>query len=202
MDLNLFIKGLIIGFSIAMPVGPIGLLCIRNVLTFGMICGLMTGLGAACADALYGALAGFGVTAVSIFLEANSIYLKMIGGLFLCYLGISTFLAKTTVSKTETNKISLSRTFLKTFFLTLTNPMTIISFASIYAGLGIGVDSPNASKAMITTLGVFLGSALWWLILSLVAAFFREKINTKSSLWIGKLSGSVIFAFGALALAS
>jgi threonine/homoserine/homoserine lactone efflux protein len=94
MAIELIFKGLMIGFSIAMPVGPIGLLCIRNVLTFGMLCGFVTGLGAACADAIYGALAGFGVTTISSFLEAHSNLIQVFGALFLCYLGISTFFAK------------------------------------------------------------------------------------------------------------
>lgn len=175
MALELLFKGLMIGFSIAMPVGPIGLLCIRNVLTFGVLCGLVTGLGAASADALYGALAGFGVTAVSTFLKAHGTYLQIAGALFLCYLGIYTFFAKAANSTSEGVSLTNSRAFFATFFLTLTNPMTIMSFAAIYAGLGIGHENSSIADALTTTLGVFLGSAAWWIILSLTAAFFREK---------------------------
>jgi len=197
---DLFLKGLMIGFSIAMPVGPIGLLCISNVLTFGMMYGLITGLGAASADAIYGALAGFGITAISSFLEAYSTYLQVIGAMFLCYLGASTFFAKALASSTEESSLTLSRAFLTTFFLTLTNPMTILSFAGVYAGLGIGIGSPNISGALTTTLGVFLGSAAWWLVLSLAASLFKDKMNAESSVWFNKFSGAVIFSFGALAL--
>lgn len=200
MSIDLIFKGLIIGFSIAMPVGPIGLLCIRNVLTFGIFCGLFTGLGAAFADSIYGAIAGFGVTALSTILEANNTILKIAGGLFLCYLGISTFCAKASNSTNEEITLTRSRAFLITFILTLTNPMTIISFAGVYAGLGIGNDNLNLNGAFTVTLGVFLGSAAWWIILSLVTAFFKDKLNTTESTWLNKLSGSVLFGFGAFAL--
>lgn len=200
--MELFLKGLMIGFSIAMPVGPIGLLCIRNVLTFGILCGLVTGLGAAFADAIYGAMAGFGVTAISTFLESNGTYLKIAGALFLCYLGISTFLAKASDASNEEATLTHSRAFLATFFLTLTNPMTIISFAGVYAGLGIGNENSSINGALITTLGVFLGSAAWWIILSLTASFFNEKMGSRSSVCLNKFSGTILFGFGAVALVS
>lgn len=196
MSVELLVKGLMIGFSIAMPVGPIGLLCIRNVLTFGMLCGLMTGLGAATADAIYGALAGFGVTTISSFLETYGAYLQICGALFLCYLGITTFFGKASIDNVETN----SKAFLTTFLLTLTNPMTIISFAGVYAALGIGHESSSISHALITTLGVFLGSIAWWFILALSASVFRDKFTAKSSIWLNKISGSILFGFGSLAL--
>ena len=202
MSIELLFKGLMIGFSIAMPVGPIGLLCIRNVLTFGILCGLITGLGAACADAIYGALAGFGIAAISTFLENHGTYLQTLGALFLCYLGISTFLAKASKSSNEETTLAHSRAFLATFFLTLTNPMTIISFAGVYAGLGIGHESSSVSQALVTTLGVFLGSAAWWMILSFASSFFREKMSAKSSVWLNKFSGSILFGFGAFTLIS
>lgn len=197
MSSELLIKGLIIGFSIAMPVGPIGLLCIRNVLTFGVLCGLVTGCGAACADAIYGALAGFGVSAVSSFLEAHGAYIQICGALFLCYLGITTFFVKAS----DDNKVvrTNSRAFLSTFLLTLTNPLTIISFAGIYAGLGIGNESSSVNNALIMTSGVFLGSLAWWFILSLTVSIFRDKMTSTSFLWLNKIAGTVLFGFGVFA---
>lgn len=200
MSIELLFKGLMIGFSIAMPVGPIGLLCIRNVLTFGMLCGLITGLGAACADAIYGALAGFGVTTVSSFFETHGAYIQVCGALFLCYLGITTFFGKVSNTDNKEGGLTNSRAFLATFFLTLTNPMTIISFAGVYAGLGIGYENSSVNHALITTLGVFLGSIVWWFILSLTASIFRDKFTTKSSIWLNKISGSILFGFGSIAL--
>lgn len=197
MTLELFLKGLLIGFSIAMPVGPIGLLCIRNSLTYGMKCGLLTGLGAAVADAIYGALAGFGVSAISLFLESNRFYLQICGALFLCYLGLITFLNK---SKPVSAAGSNSKVFFTTLFLTLTNPMTILSFAAVYAGLGIGSSSANMLYPLITTMGVFVGSAIWWLLLSCAASFLKAKMNDASYRWLNKLSGSIIFSFGLAAI--
>lgn len=202
MSADFLLKGLMIGFSIAMPVGPIGLLCIRNVLAYGMIYGLVTGLGAACADAFYGALAGFGITAIGVFLEEQSAYLQTVGALFLCYLGIVTFFAKASASNAEDSKLSLFHFFLITFFLTLTNPLTIISFAGVYAALGIGVETSNVKDALTTTSGVFLGSAAWWLILSIASSLFRDKLDAKASVWLNKFSGIVIFGFGAIGLTS
>lgn len=198
--MEFFLKGILIGFSIAMPVGPIGLLCLRNVLSLGLLCGLVTGLGAACADAFYGALAAFGVAAISSFLEAYGIYIKLIGAIFLCFLGLTTFFAQ--AAEFESQKICSTpfRAFLATFFLTLTNPMTILSFAGIYAGLGIGVENSSLTEPFVTTAGVFLGSAAWWLILSLVASILREKMTAKSSQWLNKISGSMLCGFGVLAL--
>lgn len=200
MSIELLFKGLMIGFSIAMPVGPIGLLCIRNVLTFGMFCGLITGLGAASADAIYGALAGFGVTTISSFLENYGAYLQIFGAIFLCYLGISTFFGGAPSTESKELGLTNSRAFLATFILTLTNPMTIISFAGVYAGLGIGHESSSVNHALITTLGVFLGSIAWWFILSLSTSIFRDKFTAKSSIWLNKISGSILFGFGSLAL--
>lgn len=198
MAIELLLKGLMIGFSIAMPVGPIGLLCLRNVFTYGMFCGVVTGLGASCADAIYGALAGFGVTTVSSFLQVHGNLFQISGALFLCYLGISTFF--TNSSKRRKLNIAHPSIFLATFFLTLTNPMTIISFACIYAGLGVGCEASGVSEALIITCGVFLGSLAWWLILSLVASIFRDKIGEVLSVWLNKISGSILFGFGAITL--
>lgn len=198
MSLELLLKGLLIGFSIAMPVGPIGLLCIRNTLSYGILFGLLTGLGAAFADTIYGAIAGFGVAAITGFLEAYSLYIQLIGAVFLCYLGITTFFAKPATSTAIEEKKSPLSTFLTSFFLTLTNPLTIMSFAGVYAGLGIG--NGNINGALITTTGVFIGSAIWWILLTFITSLFREKMSLKASSLLNKLSGSVIFGFGALSL--
>lgn len=195
---ELFFKGCLIGFSIAMPVGPIGLLCIRHALVSGGYYGLIVGLGAACADSLYGALAGFGVTAVAQLLTNYYPWMQWIGGLFLCYLGITTFLAKKVEASEAGIRVGAVRLFLTTFCLTLTNPMTILSFAGIYAALGIG--GGEIVHALTMTTGVFAGSALWWLFLSTGAALFKEKMEGKSS-WLNKVSGVMIFGFGVATLA-
>jgi threonine/homoserine/homoserine lactone efflux protein len=193
----LFLKGCLIGFSIAMPVGPIGLLCIRNALTRGMRFGLMTGLGAASADAIFGALAGFGVTVIGAFMTDFQMYLHMVGALFLAYLGIATFKEKPLDVEISNQAGGLSYAFISTFFLTLINPMTILSFAGIYAGLSSSFFSSDWIVPIVLTIGIFIGSAIWWLLLSIAASHLKEKMNVKARAWLNRISGMMILGFGA-----
>jgi threonine/homoserine/homoserine lactone efflux protein len=203
MDKNLLlIEGLIIGFSIAAPVGPIGVLCIRRTLTEGRASGLVSGLGAATADAIYGCIAGFGIAFISNFLVSQQIWLRLIGGAFLCYLGIKTFLSKPS-EQTESNKRnSLIGAYVSTFFLTITNPMTIISFAAIFAGLGLAGTGGNYLSAGLLVMGVFIGSAMWWLLLSGSVGIFRERFDNNKLKWVNIISGLIITVFGLFALLS
>lgn len=200
MDYSLFLRGLVIGFSIAAPVGPIGVLCIRRTLTDGQISGLVSGLGAATADAFYGCVAGFGLTFISSFLVGQKMWLSLFGGLFLLYLGIKTLLSKPAEKEATIRQNGLFGSYLSTFLLTLTNPMTILSFAAIFAALGLGNTSGSYASALILVLGVFLGSAIWWLFLSGGVGLFRDKFNTQGLLWVNRISGVIITAFGAVAL--
>jgi len=177
MDFPLLLKGLVIGFSIAVPVGPIGVLCIRRTLAEGRASGLVSGLGAATADAIYGCIAGFGLAFISNFLVSQQVWLRLIGGVFLWYLGLKTLLVKPAEQASLAKGNGLVSAYATTFFLTLTNPMTIISFAAIFAGLGLASTSGNYVSAGVLVLGVFIGSALWWLILSGGVGVFREKFN-------------------------
>jgi threonine/homoserine/homoserine lactone efflux protein len=196
-----FIRGLIIGFSIAAPVGPIGILCIRRTLTRGRTSGLTTGLGAATADAVYGAIAGFGLTAISSFLVRQQTPLRLVGGAFLCYLGLKTLLSKPASESAKAAGTSLAADYSSTFLLTLTNPATILSFVAVFAGLGLGAGDPNDYLAATSlVLGVFIGSVLWWLMLSVGVGFFREKFDAKKLRWVNWLSGLILIAFGLIAL--
>jgi|SRR5581483_7402549 len=196
MITDLFLKGSLIGFSIAMPVGPIGLLCIRNSLDRGMFYGLATGLGAACADALFGAIAGFGVTAIGNFLTSYQSHFQLFAGAFLCSLGIMT--CKKSPQESGMAPPSSNRyAFFSTFLLTLSNPMTILSFAGIYMALGSeSLMQDSFLLPFILTLGVLIGSAAWWLFLSSSASFFKEKINFQTKKWLNRISGTIIFGFG------
>jgi threonine/homoserine/homoserine lactone efflux protein len=200
MDYSLFLRGLVIGFSIAAPVGPIGVLCIRRTLADGQISGLASGLGAATADAFYGCVAGFGLTFISSFLVGQKMWLSLFGELFLLYLGIKTLLSKPAEKEATIRQNGLFGSYLSTFLLTLTNPMTILSFAAIFAALGLGNTSGSYASALILVLGVFLGSATWWLFLSGGVGLFRDKFNTQGLLWVNRVSGLIITAFGAVAL--
>jgi threonine/homoserine/homoserine lactone efflux protein len=202
VDTAFLVKGLIIGFSIAAPVGPIGMLCIRRTLGDGRVAGLLSGLGAATADAIYGCIAGFGVVFVSTILLTQQVWLRLVGGVFLCYLGARTFLASPEERISATNPLGLAGIYLSTFFLTLTNPMTIISFAAIFAALGVGNTSGSYISAVTLVVGVFVGSALWWLILSSIVSLFRSKLKPGWLKWVNRLSGLVILGFGVLAILS
>ena len=195
-----FSRGLIVGFSIAAPVGPIGVLCIRRTLAQGRAVGLISGLGAATADSLYGAIAGFGLTFISGFLVSQQVWLRIIGGIFLCYLGMTTFLAKPAQSAAEVTGKGLIGAYASIFFLTVTNPLTILSFAAIFAGLGVASAGSNYLDSGILVLGVFLGSALWWLLLSTGVSILRKKFDDRSLIWINRISGLIIIIFGIIAL--
>lgn len=194
----MFLKGFIIGFSIAAPVGAIGVLCIRRTLAYGQKYGLASGMGAATADAIYGSIAAFGLTLISNFLISKQIWFQIIGGIFLCYLGIKTFLSKPSENSSNHEANSISNAYISTLFLTLTNPMTIISFTGVFAGLGIVNTKGDYMSAALVMVGVFLGSALWWIILSTFVGVFRNKIDSQGLCMINRLSGTIIFAFGIL----
>jgi threonine/homoserine/homoserine lactone efflux protein len=200
MDINFFLRGLIIGFSIAAPVGPIGVLCIRRTLAQGHVFGFVSGLGAAMADAIYGCIAGLGLTFISSLLIHQQIWLRLIGGAFLCYLGVKTFMSLPAEQAAKAKGNSLVGAYASTFLLTLTNPMTMLSFAAVFAGLGVASPRGNYTLAIILVLGVFTGSALWWLMLSGGIGLFRTKLTPRRLQWVNRISGVLITAFGLLAL--
>ena len=198
MDTNFFFRGLIIGFVIAAPVGPIGVLCIHRTLTEGKIHGLIFGLGAATADAIYGSIAAFGVTFVSDFLIKQQLWFRIIGSVFFCCLGVRTFLSKT-VKQAGTNKsLGLVGCYGSTFLLTLMNPITVLAFAVVFASLGI-TNSHYGSAALLIA-GVFTGSGIWWFMISGVTGIFREKVSHTNLVWLNRISGTIIIVFGLLIL--
>ena len=202
MDTNFLWRGLIIGFSIAAPVGPIGVLCIRRTLAEGRTSGLVAGLGAATADALYGVVAGFGLTAISDLLVSQQALLRLLGGGFLCYLGVKTFFARPAEQAAVVKVGSLLTSYLTTLFLTLTNPMTILSFVAVFAGLGLGGDASGYAASGLLVSGVFVGSALWWLLLCIAVGWFSDRVDPPKLRWVNRISGLVIAGFGLLALFS
>lgn len=199
MDLAYLLKGLVIGFSIAAPVGPIGVLCIRRSLAEGPRVGFVTGLGAATADASYGAVAAFGLTVISAFLVQHQFWLSLIGGLFLCYLGIRTFLSTPAEAAAQATSRSLLTAYTSTFLLTLTNPATILSFIAVFAGFGLNAAS-GYLDASVMVAGVFIGSAAWWLFLSFIVGKLRSCLDTHWLQGVNRFSGVILLAFGVWAL--
>ena len=202
LDLSLLAKGLIIGFSIAAPVGPIGVLCIRRTRAEGRISGFVSGMGAATADALYGCIAGFGVTVVSNVLIGHQGWLRLVGGLFLLVLGVKTFLSQPSEAPSKATGKGLAGAYASTFVLTLTNPVTILAFAANFAGLGLGNTERGYHDGMLLVSGVFLGSAIWWLFLSNGVGLFRAWFNGPRLRWVNRFSGGIIAGFGFLAFVS
>ena len=201
MDWALLWKGIVIGFSIAAPVGPIGMLCIRRTLVGGPLAGLATGLGAATADSFYGCVAGFGLTMISRVLIAQQLWLHLVGGLFLLYLGVKIFSSRPAQLNEEANRTGLAGNYFSTLGLTLTNPMTIMSFSAVFAGLGLGINGVAAGASPLLLVGgVFFGSALWWLLLSSVVGILGKGIVGEKLVWVHRFSGIVITGFGVVAL--
>lgn len=197
--MSIFIRGLVLGLAIAAPVGPIGVLCIRRTIAEGRAIGFLSGLGAATADATYAAVAAFGLTVLSTALLGAQHRLRLIGGCFLCYLGIRTFLAPPATGGDADGGRGLLGSYGSTLALTLTNPMTILSFAAIFAGLRV-TAAGRYSFATLLVAGFFCGSALWWLILSSTAGAFRQRLSLPELRWVNRLSGTIIALFGIVAL--
>lgn len=203
-----FLKGLLIGFAIAVPVGPIGVLCIQRTLLYGARSGLASGTGAALADALYGAIAAFGLTIVTGFLQNHILLIQGCGGLFLLFLGFRTLMKKpqskdemkAAVKHLHTWK-EVAQDFSSTFLLTLTNPATIISFIAIFAAFGLVTgEKPDYMLASLMVAGVFIGSLLWWCILSGGVGLMRHKLDRKALYFLNILSGLIIGGFGGFVL--
>jgi threonine/homoserine/homoserine lactone efflux protein len=198
--LPLLLQGFILGFSIAAPVGPIGVLCIRRTLADGRLTGFLSGLGAATADMLYGAIAAFGLTALMNLLVDQQDWLRAIGGLFLLYLGIRTFLTKPAEQSANARATNLFSAYASTFALTVTNPMTILSFIGMFSAVLPADTTVNAASSVSIVLGVFLGSAAWWLSLSGLVSLAREKFTPAWLQWVNRLSGIIITGFAIITL--
>lgn len=201
MDVYPLLRGALIGLAIAAPVGPIGLLCIQRTLERGRAHGLASGLGAATADTVYGVIAALGLTAVSRVLVGQAAWLRVLGGIAMVALGWRTLRRRPGGAPAHAPSRGLAGAWASTLALTLTNPMTIVSFTAIMAGLGLGArDGLGASAAWVA--GVFLGSSLWWLALSTAVALLRSRLPEAALRWIRVTSNVVIVALGLLALAA
>jgi len=205
MALPLSVQGFLLGLSIAAVLGPIGLLCVRRTLVSGFAVGFVSGLGAATADASYAAIAGFGVSAVAAVLVDQRVWLRVVGGAFLVYLGLRTMRAMPAQrsARAEVGATRLVGAYTSTLALTLSNPMTILSFAGVFAGIGLGsINAASTDAALLLVLGVFGGSATWWLVLASVTTGLRSRVTTRRLRAVNLVSGLLILVFGVQALTS
>jgi threonine/homoserine/homoserine lactone efflux protein len=201
MDFIFFIKGIAIGFAMAVPVGPIGILCIRKTLTEGRLRGLVIGLGAATADLFYASVAAFGLTFISDTLNEQKFWIRLIGGILLLFLGIKIFRSLPTDPKFKNNNGGILRSYLTTVFLTLTNPITIFAFIAVFAALGIGNELGYLSASLLV-IGVFIGSGLWFFLLSSGTILFRNKLDLVGLRWVNRIAGILVILSGVIALTS
>jgi threonine/homoserine/homoserine lactone efflux protein len=189
----ILLKGLLLGLLIAIPVGPIGVLCVQRTLNKGKLSGFISGLGAATADAFYGAVAAFGLIIISGFLIKYQLIIRIIGGIFLVYIGIKSFYSKPKeIKPNEKVNDNPATDYISTFFLTITNPTTVISFTLLFAGIGLEFSNKSFNSSIFLVLGVFLGSALWWLILSFGVELIRSKVKNFSLEMVNKVAGVII----------
>ncbi len=203
MLLVFLVKGIVVGIVIAVPVGPVGILCLRRTIFEGRLSGLVSGLGAATADALFGVVAAFGLTLVSRWLISWEDWLRAGGGFYLLYAGGAALFSKAHDKVTEeSDPETLVRGFASAFALTITNPVTILVFLAIFAALGLGGAPAALIRAAFLVLGVWVGSFLWWLALSLGVGMFRRSIEPRHLVWVSRGSGMILFLTGAALLAT
>lgn len=203
-------KGTLAGFIIAAPVGPVGVLCVQRTLLHGRMAGLSSGLGAACADALYGCVAAFGLSLISNWLEMHQTEFRLGGGLFLLFMAWRMLRAARQpqpaeaqpVAKVPVGSEGLIAGFFSTFILTATNPITIVAFLGVFAFFGIGAFGLSNEMAAWLVLGVFAGSSVWWLSLAALAGAFRQRLGNGRLKWINGLSGLLMLGFGLYGIGS
>jgi len=206
----ILIQGIVFGFFLALPVGPVGVLCVQRTLSQGRIHGLISGLGAAFGDALYGAVAAFGISAVEDWITGHQGSLRLVGGVVLLLLAMRTVASMVRhrpVADGNDEKIqrriethSLVKDFISTFTLAITNPITFIAFAGLLATLGFTEAGRSIGNASILVAGVFAGSALWWIALSSTASIFRPFMDGSYQVWMDRIVALVLAGFGTYAL--
>jgi threonine/homoserine/homoserine lactone efflux protein len=198
MDPALLARGFALGFVIAAGVGPISLLVIRRTLAEGRVVGLTSGFGVATADATYGAIAAFGLSAITEVLVGGRRVLGLVGGLFLLWLAWNAIRSRpTTEPSAKERRTGLVGAYLSILGLTLANPMTILSFGALFAGSGL--TGSNPAESALITVGVFAGSSAWWAVLTTVIAILRSRVTTRWLRAVNVISGVTI---GILAIVS
>lgn len=202
MDLSFLWKGFLIGVAVAAPIGPIGILCIRRTLSSGMLYGIITGLAVSLADALYGAVAGFGLTSVSSVLLACQTPLAIAGSVFLAYLGARTLLSRPCENVSDSSHSGLVPCFLSAFVITVASPVTILYFIAVFSNVQLVSSEPSPATGLALVTGVFLGSAAWWFFLSGVVRLFREHLTARRMAWLNRACGVLLIGFAMTSLFS
>ena len=201
MESIFFLKGLIIGIAITAPPGPIGILCIRKTLAEGHPRGFIIGLGAATADTMYSAVAAFGLTFISDVIVSQYLWIRILGGGLLLYLGIRMLHGRHKAAPVPLRKNDQTGSYLSALALALTNPMTVFAFATLFALFGTGKEL-GVTSAGFLVLGVFAGSCLWFFTLGYVAELFGRKLSSDGLRWVHRLAGLLVICSGVAAFVS
>ncbi len=196
--LELLIRGALAGLAISAPVGPVNVLCVKRTLAKGRMAGIISGLGAATADTVYGAIAGYSISFIIALLLREEFWIRLIGGILLIGIGFAYYF-KRPKSLDEERQEQAGSAYVSTFLLCLTNPTVILSFLAVLAGLGMG-GLKQRSLTLIVILGIFCGAMLWWTILALVAGQFRGRITDSAMVWMNRIAGIAIGGFGVVTL--
>jgi threonine/homoserine/homoserine lactone efflux protein len=200
MDFIYFLKGLIIGFALPIPLGPVGILCIRRTLAYGILYGFLTGLSAAISDILFNIAAAFGITLVFNFVTEHQQVIRLVGGIVLFVLGYRTFRPHSVKKAATKHAIAPALAFFSTFLITFTNPMALLAYAAVFAGVGIQNLARNQITAVLFIAGIFIGSLSWFSLLTFMCHIFKEKITTRGLTVVDKAAGSLLILFGVAAL--
>jgi threonine/homoserine/homoserine lactone efflux protein len=192
-------NGIIVGIVIALPVGPVGVLCVRRTLFEGPVFGFVSGLGAATADTIFGIVAGFGLTFIRDWLLGYQDWLSAAGGLFLLYAGIKALSVLRPPEPEPLDGEAVLGAYASTFALTITNPVTILAFAGIFAKLDVGAEGGLLATSVLVA-GVFVGSLLWWLGLSFGISWLRSAVGGFQLKWLNRVSGAILTLSGAALL--
>jgi threonine/homoserine/homoserine lactone efflux protein len=195
IDLALPLRGVAAGLIIAAPVGPVNVLCIQRALEKGWKSGILSGLGAAAVDTLYGGVAGFSISLVISFLLREQAWIRLIGGILLIVVGVVYYFKPPRSIKKRKSNSSSHSDFVSAFLLTATNPTTVLSFLAVLAMLGLGRQRPLWQTSLLVG-GIFCGSMSWWIVLTVGATMLRDKVTDSTMLWLNRIGGVAIGLFG------
>lgn len=195
MIIEYFWKGLLIGLIFGVPAGAIGALTIGRTLEKGFAAGFLTGMGSSAADLIYSCVGVFGITVVSDFLSARQTMLQATGGILILLLGFGIFCKKEPVMVQNESKGTLAFCFLSAFTTALVNPVTVFSFMAAFAAFGIH-GGLSVKQGAVLIIGILIGTLCWWLILSGIAAYFRDRITGKIYRWLNCILGCLMTGFG------
>jgi threonine/homoserine/homoserine lactone efflux protein len=204
MDIEFFLKGLLVGIIVSAPMGPIGVLCVQKTVNKGRAIGFLSGLGAATADTVYAVLAAFGVTFITNFLSKNQELFQVIGIMVLIFLGFRMIfnnpVKQYRYHRTSSKKMSAVRDYISVFFLTISNPLTIIFFGAAFTMLGLLTQIEGQRNNLLLVAGIFAGASLWWFALTYIVNIFRKKFRLRNIFILNRASGVIIVFLSILAV--